>query len=47
MLVLADKNLVPNPRDNLTRVADILRKSGALPGCWGSALSVYMSMSLL
>jgi hypothetical protein len=29
MLVLADKNLVPSPRDNLTRVADILRMSGA------------------
>jgi hypothetical protein len=30
-LVLADKNLVPKPRDNLIRVADILRKSGG--GC--------------
>jgi hypothetical protein len=27
--VLADKNLVPNPRDHLFNVADILRKSGA------------------
>ncbi|KAF6265093.1 hypothetical protein COO60DRAFT_1697947 [Scenedesmus sp. NREL 46B-D3] len=38
LLVLADKNLVPSPRDQLTRVADVLRKSGAtsiavLPTC--------------
>lgn len=31
-LVLADKNLVPAPRDNLDSVSSVLNKSG---GCWG------------
>lgn len=30
VLVLADKNLVPAPRDNIQRVTDIIRRSG---GC--------------